>query len=77
MLCDRKNKSNQNQEIYEKPIFENADMASVIPKNVLPEHSIPSDMAYRLISDELLDEGNARLNLATFCQTYMEDEADE
>lgn len=75
MLCDRKNKSNQNQETYEKPVFENADMDSVIPKNVLPEHSIPSDMAYRLISDELLDEGNARLNLATFCQTYMEDEA--
>ena len=32
-------------------------------------------MAYQLVQDQLLDEGNARLNLATFCQTYMEPEA--
>lgn len=32
-------------------------------------------MAYQLVQDEMLDEGNARLNLATFCQTYMEPEA--
>ena len=29
----------------------------------------------RLIKDELMNEGNARLNLATFCQTFMEEEA--
>ncbi len=28
-----------------------------------------------MIKDELMNEGNARLNLATFCQTYMEDKA--
>ena len=28
-----------------------------------------------MVKDQLLDEGNARLNLATFCQTYMEPEA--
>ncbi|MDU7968507.1 MAG: glutamate decarboxylase, partial [Paeniclostridium sordellii] len=28
-----------------------------------------------LIKDELMSEGNAKLNLATFCQTYMEEEA--
>ncbi|MCB2753302.1 glutamate decarboxylase, partial [Listeria monocytogenes] len=32
-------------------------------------------IAYRLVKAELLDEGSARQNLATFCQTYMEDEA--
>jgi len=32
-------------------------------------------IAYQVIKDQLLDEGNARLNLATFCQTYMEPEA--
>lgn len=31
--------------------------------------------AYMLVKDELLNEGNARQNLATFCQTYMIDEA--
>ncbi|MEG0156662.1 MAG: glutamate decarboxylase, partial [Anaerovoracaceae bacterium] len=28
-----------------------------------------------LIRNQLLDEGNARLNLATFCQTYMDEDA--
>ncbi|EHS85882.1 Glutamate decarboxylase [Limosilactobacillus gastricus PS3] len=32
-------------------------------------------IAYQVIKDQLLDEGNARQNLATFCQTYMEPEA--
>jgi glutamate decarboxylase len=36
---------------------------------------MPPHEAYRMVMDELLDEGNARQNLATFCQTYMEDEA--
>ncbi|SJZ36316.1 glutamate decarboxylase [Anaerorhabdus furcosa] len=47
------------------------------PKNKLNEESIPAEVAYRLISDELIDEGNARQNLATFCQTYMEPEANK
>ena len=46
-----------------------------IPKYKLRQESIPGDVAYRLIKNELLDEGNARLNLATFCSTFMEDEA--
>ena len=46
-----------------------------MPKNALNEKPIPAEAAYRLIKDELIDEGNARQNLATFCQTYMEPEA--
>lgn len=48
---------------------------STFPKNKLNEKSIPAEVTYRLIKDELIDEGNARQNLATFCQTYMEPEA--
>lgn len=48
---------------------------SIMPVNALNVKSIPAESAYRLIKDELLDEGNARQNLATFCQTYMEPEA--
>jgi len=47
------------------------------PKQKLNKHSIPSDVAYRLIRDEMLNDGNARQNLATFCQTYMEPEAEK
>jgi glutamate decarboxylase len=46
-----------------------------IPKYKLKKEPIDADVASRLIKNELLDEGNARLNLATFCSTYMEDEA--
>lgn len=46
-----------------------------IPKYTLKKEPIESAVAYRFIKNELLDEGNARLNLATFCSTFMEDEA--
>jgi glutamate decarboxylase len=46
-----------------------------IPKYRLGKDPINADVASRLIKNELLDEGNARLNLATFCTTFMEDEA--
>lgn len=47
----------------------------MMPKNALNETSVPAEVAYRLIKDTLIDEGNSRQNLATFCQTYMEPEA--
>lgn len=47
----------------------------LMPETALNKKSIPANAAYRLIKDELIDEGNARQNLATFCQTYMEPEA--
>jgi glutamate decarboxylase len=48
-----------------------------IPKYRLREDSIDAGVARRLIKNELLDEGSARLNMATFCTTFMEDEAVE
>ncbi|MDR2357774.1 MAG: glutamate decarboxylase, partial [Oscillospiraceae bacterium] len=47
----------------------------VLPKTKLSEEPMPAEVAYRLMKDDLSDEGNARMNLATFCQTYMEPEA--
>ena len=46
-----------------------------LPRYEMYKDSIEPKLAYNLIKDELMDEGNARLNLATFCQTRMEDEA--
>lgn len=45
-----------------------------IPKLSLPEHGIGSDAAFALVRDELAFDGNSRQNLATFCQTWVEDE---
>lgn len=48
-----------------------------LPKAKLQNDSIDKDVAFNLIKEELELETNERQNLATFCQTYMEKEADE
>ncbi|MEG0793449.1 MAG: glutamate decarboxylase [Lachnospiraceae bacterium] len=47
----------------------------LLPKYEMPSESLEPQVAYEIIKDTLLDEGNARQNLATFCQTYMEPQA--
>lgn len=46
-----------------------------IPKNSLPEQSMPANAAYQLIHDELNMDANPSLNLASFVTTWMEPEA--
>lgn len=43
----------------------------------MPEESIPKDAAYQIINDELMLDGNPRLNLASFVTTWMEPECDK
>jgi len=45
------------------------------PKLRLPAGELPPDAAYQLVHDELMLDGNARLNLATFVTTWMEPQA--
>lgn len=73
MLYSRNDKENSKELLA--PIFGTREEDREIPKYVLGKSPIEPRIAYRLVKDELLDEGNARQNLATFCQTYMEDEA--
>lgn len=47
----------------------------LLPIERIGDSAMEPGIAYRLVKDELLDEGNARQNLATFCQTFMEPEA--
>ncbi|KAI3946190.1 hypothetical protein MKW98_008783 [Papaver atlanticum] len=48
-----------------------------LPKFRMAENSIPKDAAYQIISDELMLDGNPRLNLASFVTTWMEPECDK
>ena len=50
-------------------------MGKPIPKYELPENGLLPQTVYQLISDELMLDGNSRLNLATFVTTWMEPEA--
>jgi glutamate decarboxylase len=45
------------------------------PHHAMPEESMPPSTAYHLIHDELIGDGSSRFNLATFCGTWMEPEA--
>ncbi|MEP7161315.1 MAG: glutamate decarboxylase [Dermatophilaceae bacterium] len=45
------------------------------PIDKLADGPVPADVAYQLVHDELLLDGSARLNLATFVTTWMEPQA--
>ena len=45
------------------------------PLHALAEDPVPAEVAYQLVHDELMLDGNARLNLATFVTTWMEPQA--
>jgi len=47
-----------------------------VPRDDLPAAGMPADVAYQIVHDELMLDGNARLNLATFVTTWMEPQAD-
>jgi glutamate decarboxylase len=47
-----------------------------VPKHRLPAHAMDPDAALQVIRDELILDGNARLNLATFVTTWMEPQAE-
>ncbi|XP_062192799.1 glutamate decarboxylase 1-like [Phragmites australis] len=48
-----------------------------LPRYRMPERSTPKEAAYQIISDELMLDGNPRLNLASFVTTWMEPECDK
>jgi glutamate decarboxylase len=43
----------------------------------MPDRSIPREAAFQIINDELMLDGNPRLNLASFVTTWMEPECDK
>lgn len=50
------------------------DMASVMPRFVMPDNERTPRDVYQALHDELMLDGNSRQNLATFCQTWVDDE---
>jgi glutamate decarboxylase len=58
-----------NDDIYGAPASDEA-----IPKFKMPAGELRPDIALALVRDELVLDGNARQNLATFCSTYLDAE---
>lgn len=57
--------------------FASRYVRSSLPRFKMPENSIPKEAAYQIINDELMLDGNPRLNLASFVTTWMEPECDK
>lgn len=58
------------------PAYARRGMKHPIPKYRLPEHEMAPDTVYQMIHDELMLDGNSRLNMATFVTTWMEPQAE-
>ncbi|KAL3646832.1 hypothetical protein CASFOL_009376 [Castilleja foliolosa] len=43
----------------------------------IPSESMPKDAAFQIVNDELMMDGNPRVNLASFVTTWMEPECDK
>src|SRR3954468_15221638 len=48
-----------------------------IPRHEFPDGELAPDLAYQIIHDELMLDGNAKLNVATFVTTSMEPQAEK
>lgn len=71
MLYSKKNRDES--EFYSaSPIFASRLSDEPLPKYRMKQDPTDPQIVYQIMKDGLLDEGNARQNLATFCQTYME-----
>ena len=56
----------------ENSIFGSPEADNLLPKDEFPDYAMRAEDAFQLVSDELMLDGNARQNLATFCQTWDE-----
>jgi len=75
MLHDKKNLTPHDPASMLTPAYGGRSVKEPIPKYRIPEQGLPPKDAYNLVHDELMLDGNSRLNLATFVTTWMEDEA--
>ena len=57
------------------PLF--SSEAQTIPRHELPAGELSPDIAYQIVHDELMLDGNARMNVATFVSTWMEPQAEK
>ncbi|MEV6796052.1 glutamate decarboxylase [Streptomyces sp. NPDC051320] len=72
--------SGEQRKVAVNPFFGEANpvagMDTAPPTHRIPDGPLAPSTAYQLVHDELMLDGNSRLNLATFVTTWMEPQAD-
>ncbi|MBT2387130.1 glutamate decarboxylase [Streptomyces sp. ISL-11] len=61
------------QDLDVNPVFSREPLR--VPRYTMPDGEMRPDTAYQIVHDELMLDGNARLNLATFVSTWAEPQA--
>jgi len=60
---------------FTTPVFGSSEEMRISPKTEIPPHGSTEEIAYQIVHDEAMLDGNSRLNMATFVTTYMDDAA--
>jgi glutamate decarboxylase len=71
----RRARARQSPELSIAPLY--ASETEAVPRHELPAGELAPDVAYQVIHDELMLDGNARMNVATFVSTWMEPQAEK
>lgn len=58
-------------------IYSSSELALRLPKSRFPDAEHDPRSVFAAVQDELMLDGNSRQNLATFCQTWVDDEIHE
>ncbi|KAA8886830.1 glutamate decarboxylase [Nocardia colli] len=56
-------------------LFALPGMSRVAPKGGFPQGELFAEVAYEIVHDELMLDGVSRMNLATFCTTWVDEQA--
>ncbi|QTX03347.1 glutamate decarboxylase [Agromyces archimandritae] len=59
----------------QEPDFARPGERTAAPRRTIPEHESLAETAYQIVHDEAMLDGNARMNLATFVGTWMDEQA--
>lgn len=66
-------RSTHRRDSGDSDVYATRAMDARVPKHRIPAEGVRPDVALQLVADELMLDGNARQNLATFCQTWFDD----
>ncbi|HCU96826.1 MAG TPA: glutamate decarboxylase, partial [Actinobacteria bacterium] len=76
MPLHKKTESSAQPPVEVNPVYVQ-EAEEVVPRHAIPVHGMLPDTALQVVKDELILDGNARLNLATFVTTWMEPQAQQ
>ncbi len=75
MALHAQSSSDEEVPVSIQPQFCRSGEMGQVPRFDIPETEMDADTAFQVVHDELMLDGNARLNLATFVSTWMEPQA--